>query len=195
MVEELKKVNKEINEFISLTNYYNKYLDDDRIKKETNNIKEKYYTYANITRFAIPIIGSVGVGKSTLLNYLLDLNNFLETGIDITTRFLCIIRHNQNYEKPIISNITIEERDEYKYNFIINENNEVYEYDKNYIKEYNKFFSRKENKGIKIEEKYFLLIEVDIPFFHGDYEKYADLIEFIDIPGLNEIDSNINQFY
>ena len=42
-----------------------------------------------------------------------------------------------------------------------------------------------------MEEKYFLLIEVDIPFFHGEFEKYADLIEFIDIPGLNEIGKNI----
>ena len=189
LVEDLKDVNKKIYEFLSMTNYYNKYVDDENIIEKVKNLKEKYYTYLNITRFAIPVIGSVSVGKSTLLNYLLNLKNFLETGIDITTRFLCIIRHNINYKSPIISNITIEERNLLKYNFIkdliISEN----EYGNDYIKRYNKFFSLKENKGLKIEEKYFLLIEVDIPFFHGECEKYADLIEFIDIPGLNEIDS------
>ena len=189
LVDSLNDVNKKIYDFLSLTNYHNKYVDDENIIEKVENLREKYYTYLNIKRFAIPIIGSVSVGKSTFLNYILDLKNFLETGIDITTRFLCIIRHNINYKTPVISNITIEERDFLKYNFlqdtILNEDENGYEY----IKQYNNFFSLKENKGLKIEEKYFLLIEVDIPFFHGEFEKYADLIEFIDIPGLNEIDS------
>ena len=71
-------------------------------------------------------------------------------------------------------------------------------YNIDYIKQHNKFFSLKENKGLKIEEKYFLMIEVDIPFFHGEFEKYANLIEFIDIPGANEVDStngNKNNIY
>ena len=109
LVEKLNKVNKKINEFLSLTNYYNKYIDDENIKHQVDIIRNKYYTFLNIKRFAIPIIGSVSVGKSTLLNYLLDLKNFLETGTDITTRFLCIIRHNINYKKPLLSNITIED--------------------------------------------------------------------------------------
>ena len=190
LVEKLNKVNKKINEFLSLTNYYNKYIDDENIKHQVDMIRNKYYTFLNIKRFAIPIIGSVSVGKSTLLNYLLDLKNFLETGTDITTRFLCIIRHNINYKKPLISNITIEDRGNFKYNFEIDKYKIDIMFDNDYIKQYNKFFSKKENRELKIEEKYFLLIEVDIPFFHGDFEKYADLIEFIDIPGLNEVDSN-----
>ena len=191
LVEELNKVNDKISSFLSLDSYYNKYIDDENLKNEVRSIREKYYTYLNIKRFAIPIIGIVSVGKSTLLNYLLDLKNFLETGSEITTRFLCIIRHNINNEKPVISNITIEDRDEFKYNFEVNNNQKENEneFDKNYIKEYNRFFSQKENKDLKIEEKYFLLMEVDIPFFHGDFEKYADLVEFVDIPGLNEVDS------
>ena len=190
LVEKLNKVNKKISEFLSLTNYYNKYIDDENIKHQVDIIRNKYYTFLNIKRFAIPIIGSVSVGKSTLLNYLLDLKNFLETGTDITTRFLCIIRHNINYKKPLISNITIEDRGNFKYNFEIDKYKIDIMFDNDYIKQYNKFFSKKENRELKIEEKYFLLIEVDIPFFHGDFEKYADLIEFIDIPGLNEVDSN-----
>ena len=187
LVEKLKNVNKKIYEFLSLTDIYKRFVDDEDIIEKIKNLREKYYTYLNITRFAIPVIGSVSVGKSTLLNYILDLKNLLETGTYITTNFFCIIRHNINYKLPVFSNITIEEREKFKYNFIketILNKNEI-----NYINEYNKFFSLKENKKSKIEEKYFLLVEVDIPFFHGEFEKYADLIEFIDIPGLNEIDS------
>ena len=35
-------------------------------------------------------------------------------------------------------------------------------------------------------EKYFLIIEYEIPFFKGEFEEYADLFEFMDVPGLNE---------
>ena len=189
LVDKLKDVNKKIYDFLSLTEFYNKYVEDQNLLDKVKILKKKYYTYLKIERFAIPVIGAVSVGKSTLLNYLLDLKNFLEIGNDITTRFLCIIRHNINYKNPVISNVTIEKRDFLKYNFkkdtILNENEYGYEY----IKKYNNFFSLKENKRLKIENKYFLLIEVDIPFFHGEFEKYADLIEFIDIPGLNERDS------
>jgi len=118
LVENLKFVNKEIYDCLSIANYYDKYVDNENIIRKVKLFREKYYTYLNITRFAIPVIGSVSVGKSTLLNYILDLKNFLETGIDITTRFLCIIRHNINYKSPVISNITIEERNLLKYNFI-----------------------------------------------------------------------------
>ena len=188
LVFKLKDVNKKLFDFLSLTDYYDKYIDNEDIIKNIRILREKYYSYKNIKRFSIPIIGSVNAGKSTLLNYLLNLRNFLETGSDITTRFFCIIRHNINYKTPVISNITIEERDDFKYNFmkdkILNKN----EYNIDYIKKYNKFFSLKKNKRLKLEEKYFLLMEVDIPFFHGEFEKYADLIEFIDFPGLNEVD-------
>ena len=141
LVEKLKEVNKKIYDFLSLTNYYYKYIDDEQIKTKIMNIRKKYNIYLNIKRFAIPIIGSVSVGKSTVLNYLLNLRNFLETGRDITTRFLCIIRHNVNYEVPIISNITIKERDLFKYNFIINKKINEDEPGINYIREYNRFFS------------------------------------------------------
>lgn len=35
-------------------------------------------------------------------------------------------------------------------------------------------------------DKYFLIIEYEIPLFSGEFEKYADLFEFMDVPGLNE---------
>ena len=37
-------------------------------------------------------------------------------------------------------------------------------------------------------EKYFLIIEYEIPLFKNDFEKYSDFFEFIDLPGLNEFE-------
>ena len=37
-------------------------------------------------------------------------------------------------------------------------------------------------------------MEIDTGLFDGEYEKYSHLVEFIDIPGLNEIGVN-NNFY
>ena len=45
---------------------------------------------------------------------------------------------------------------------------------------------------------YFLIIELNIPLFKGAFEKYGDLFDFMDIPGLNEISdgNNVNDnFY
>ena len=45
-------------------------------EKEKDMIKEfknKYYIYKGIKRFAIPVIGCISSGKSTLLNYILEL--------------------------------------------------------------------------------------------------------------------------
>jgi hypothetical protein len=175
-----------------LFNSYKELIKDESIIKDIQNLKDKYDNYLNISRFSIPIIGLISVGKSTLLNYLLQLRNFLEMGIDKTTSFFCIIRHNKNYQKPVISNIKIEKRHYFKYNFI---KNEEIEYDENFIKIYNKNISSIEDlRNLKIEN-FFKLIEVDIPLFHGDFEKYADLIEFIDIPGLDEHHFYLKDFY
>jgi septin family protein len=51
-----------------------------------NEIKDK---------FAIPVIGMISSRKSTFLNSLLGID-LLETKDDVTTKFVCIIRHNQN---------------------------------------------------------------------------------------------------
>ena len=192
LLNELIKINKEIYEFHLLSDSYNELIKDKSIIKDINNFKNKYYNYLNISRFAIPIIGSISAGKSTLLNYLLQLKNLLEIGEGITTEFFSIIRHNKNYKEPVISNIKVEERDFFKYNFIKAE--EIVD-DKYFIIKYNeKLRGIKDKQQIKIDE-FFKLIEVDIPLFHGDFEKYADLIEFIDIPGLDENNRYLQNFY
>ena len=117
LVEKLKDVNKKIYDFLSLTNYYNEYVDGEKIIEKVENLRKKYNNYLNIKRFAIPIIGTVG--KSAFLNCIFELIDFYENEEEATTsKFLCIIRHNINYKTPVISNIKIEERDFLKYNFI-----------------------------------------------------------------------------
>ena len=44
-------------------------------------------------KFAIPVIGMISSGKSTFLNSLLGID-VLEAKDDVTTKFVCIIRHN-----------------------------------------------------------------------------------------------------
>ena len=39
---------------------------------------------------------------------------------------------------------------------------------------------------------YFLILETNIPFFRGENEKYGNYFEFMDVPGLNERNDNIN---
>ena len=59
---------------------------------------------------------------------------------------------------------------------------------KKIISERNQKIKSKEYEGDY--EKYFLIIEYEIPFFSEDFEEYGDLFEFMDIPGLNESNTN-----
>ena len=70
----------------------------------------------------------------------------------------------------------------------------MYELNNDYIKQYYLFLSQKEIEEIK-KEYYFLLIEVDMPFFHDELEKYADIIELIDTHGINENMKNDDDQY
>ena len=69
----------------------------------------KYLKYINIKRFAIPVKGRrISSGKSTFLNFLLGLNNKLETNTNISTKFVCIIRDNQSLNEPKAYSIILE---------------------------------------------------------------------------------------
>ena len=50
-------------------------------------------------RKLIPIIGIISSGKSLFLNNLLGLN-LLESSSSITSKFVCIIRHNKSLLEP-----------------------------------------------------------------------------------------------
>ena len=74
-----------------------------------NEIKDK---------FAIPVIGMISSRKSTFLNSLLRID-LLETKDDVTTKFVCIIRHNSKLKTTkILSYKTIKKEDSEDYIFI-----------------------------------------------------------------------------
>ena len=89
----------------------------DELKKLITEFKNHFYPYKNIRRFAIPVIGCISSGKSTILNYLLKLQNTLQMADAITTKCVCIIRHKKGCKKARIYNVVIEERGYYINNF------------------------------------------------------------------------------
>ena len=107
----------------------------------------------------------------------------------ITTKCVCIIRHKKDCKNAKIYDVIIKDRGNYIYNFekgkeIVNNVTQVIE---------------KKNKDIEEDKvgfdykKYFLIIEYEIPFLRGDFQKYSELFEFMDIPGLNEVSEKHNQ--
>jgi len=92
---------------------------DEKIKELIEEFKNKYYTYKDIKRFSIPVIGCISSGKSTILNYLLNLKKILQVAHKITTKCICIIRHRKGCKKAKIFNVDIKSRGDGLYNFEI----------------------------------------------------------------------------
>jgi len=164
------------------------------LKKIIEEFKLKYYSFKNIERFSITVIGCVSAGKSTILNYLLKLKKTLEMDHGITTKCIFIIRHKKGNKKAKLYEVKIVNRggdeEKYKYNNFEKGEEIPNEDVAKAIKERNLLITK--NKISKANfEKYFLIIEYEIPLFQGDFEKYGDLFEFMDVPGLNE-ESDIN---
>ena len=184
-------------------------IKNEEIKDEINKFKHSYELYYSqfigLKRFSIPIFGKISSGKSTLLNYILNLHGIFETNYNVSTRFVCIIRHNPNLlDGPKIYNVSVSERGEYikdgqkikLWNF------EKEEEIKGNIKE----IIEKRNHALGKSEfsksdwkKYFMILEANIPLFREFNYRFSELFEFMDIPGLNEYTNNnddINkQFY
>jgi len=182
------KIISQIGEYLKIFFKFQSFFPE--FRKE-NNIKlidkfiKKYFLYFNLKRFSIPCFGTISCGKSSFLNYLLKLHKILETDEDIATKFVCFIRHSKNLRKPKIYSVKFENRDTGKFNF--EKNKELKGDVKQIIKERNKFI--KEGNGKRDPSNYFLIIEANIPLFHGENEKYASYIEFLDFPGLDEVKS------
>ena len=187
---------KKLEEKMKIINDISDFLDDNMTEieshkgqQELKNLIKKfkllYYPYKNIRRFAIPVIGCVSSGKSTILNYLLRLRKILEMAQKITTKCICIIRHQKGNKKAKIYEVEIKRRGgktEGFYNF--EKGKEIKDNVAEVIAERNDMIAN--NKVGFDYEKYFLIIEYEIPFFVGEMEKYAELFEFMDVPGLNE---------
>ena len=169
----------------------------------------KYLRYINIKRFAIPVIGRISSGKSTFLNSILGLNNILESNSKITTKFVCIIRHDSLLTEPKAYSVILEERKEQqieerkeqqsienrhlnpKFNF---EKGEELKGDiKDIILQRNKLINENKSELLK-KEDFFMIIETKIPIFDKDMIEYSKIFEFIDLPGLNEKEGDDNFF-
>ena len=161
-------------------------INNNEIKKKIDIWKNNTYPYLGIERFSIPIISTISAGKSSTLNYILNLKyNLLQIGENITTKFCLIIRDNKNYKKGKIFNVTIEKRAEVeKFNFI--KKDEIKEDPKIFLAKRNKYIENLEIDKEKDAGLYFVILEIDTGLFEGEFEKYSNLIEFIDLPGLNE---------
>lgn len=182
--------------FIFYKNYIPEYipeLDKNGIKEEFDFFNQKYKNMKGLKRFAIPIFGVISSGKSTLLNYLLNLRNILEMGEGISTQFICIIRNNKGLKHPKLYTAKLDERDKYCYNFI---KDELIKGDiKSIISEKNKKF-KDTDKINRNPAEHFLIIETDIPFLNNINSDFSDLFEFLDFPGLNEQEeSKTNLFF
>ena len=164
-----------------------------------NNFYKKYGRYLGINRFAIPVIGVISSGKSTFLNNFLNLNNILQIGELVTTRFIAIIRHDKSADIPELYHVEIERRNNI---FNFKEKGECFIKSKNkldFAKEIQKLnedieINNKQNsdKYLYDIEKYFLIIRTKIPLFEGELEEYGNLIDFLDIPGLDEVKNSAN---
>ena len=199
--KEIKSINNILNDLkdnIKLIEKNNKELYNSI--KNFNSIYETYYRNLNgLKRFSIPVFGKISSGKSTLLNYCLKLHGILETDSDITTRFICIIRHNPDLvNKPKIYRVKVIEREKY-----VKDGQEItlYNFEKDYkddkddgeIKGDIKEIIKNRNHILDNPEfdksnwkQYFMILETNIPLFEGFNKRYSNLFEFLDVPGLNE---------
>ena len=177
--EYLKKIQDKYDDYKPLEPHFEndtKQIFDD-FRKEFQN---KYEKFIDMQRFSIPIIGTISSGKSTFLNFLLGFD-YLEFSSDITTRCVAIIRHKP-IDVPELYTVSIKERRSGYFNF---EKNEKIEGNpKEIISQKNKLILNSKDKPNR--EDFFVLIEARTQLFLGENEKFSNLFEFLDIPGLDE---------
>ena len=154
-------------------------------------ILRKYLNFSHLEYFSIPIIGTISSGKSTFLNNFLGFN-YLESSAKKTTQFICIIRHNPNSENPELYSVELKPRDSVyhnaSYNFkkkekIASGENEI----KKKIIEINNEILNDKELSKKEKSVCFYILETKLSIFEGENEKYCNMFEFMDIPGLNEM--------
>ena len=183
----LKEIQAKIDNYRPLEIYFEnetKQIFDDFIKEFQN----KYEKFIDIQRFSIPIIGAISSGKSTFLNFLLGFD-YLEYSHDITTRCVAIIRHKP-VDIPKLYTVSIKERRDGYFNF---EKKEKIEGNpKEIISQRNKLILN--SKGNPNREDFFVLVEARTQLFLGENEKFSNLFEFLDIPGLDEGNNNSSDF-
>ena len=152
-------------------------------------------------RRGIIVIGMISSGKSTFLNSLLGIT-YLESKDDVTTKFVTIIRYNENLKEPKFYHLKViqeENSSENKENINIINLDDKKEKDNYYyfvkdgeesigeeniikrIEEINK--KEKDSKEPKYENLFYML-ETNITNIEN--KEFLKTHDFYDIPGLNE---------
>ena len=150
-------------------------------------------------RRGIIVIGMISSGKSTFLNSLLGIT-YLESKDDVTTKFVTIIRYNENLKEPKLYHLKVikegdsleskeniinidnkKEKDNYYY-FVKDGEESIGE--ENIIKRIENINKEeKESKEPKYENLFYMLETNIINIENKEFLKKHD---FYDIPGLNE---------
>ena len=134
-------------------------------------------------RRGIIVIGMISSGKSTFLNSLLGIT-YLESKDDVTTKFVTIIRYNENLKEPKLYHLKVikEEKSPDYYYFVKDGEESIGE--ENIIKRIENINKEeKESKEPKYENLFYMLETNIINIENKEFLKKHD---FYDIPGLNE---------
>jgi len=143
----------------------------------------------NYEKYCVPIIGSVSCGKSTFLNSLIyfdDIDdNLLEEGLQTTTKFICVIRHNPKLECPELYHVTLEKDKNKIYYKESGERIKGRTKIKDEIKKINVNSKNEEDNNIS---NLFYILEINIKF--SKYTKFFEEYDLLDIPGLDEANTS-----
>ena len=132
---------------------------------------------------AIPIIGMISSGKSTFLNSLLGID-LLETKDNITTKFICVIRHNQSIHEPIFYHINLEKEPNSDNYIYYKDDKEKESIGSEQIKERISKINKEEYGNEPAYENLFYMLEIKVKNIENN--EFLKEYDFYDIPGLNE---------
>ena len=136
-------------------------------------------------KYCVPIIGSISCGKSTFLNSLIYSDNFddnlLEEGLQTTTKFVCVIRHNPKLESPEFYHVILEKNKDRIFYKELGKRIKGKEKIKEEIKKIN---LNSKNEGDNNINNLFYILEINIKF--SKYTKFFEEYDLLDIPGLDE---------
>jgi hypothetical protein len=184
-IENEKNINEE-NDIFAIKEVEEKEIDinenhDENKEEKKDEIPEENKEEKLEERKGIIVIGMISSGKSTFLNSLLGIN-YLETKDDITTKFICIIRYNNEINEPKFCHLKIKEEEKGKYYFIKDGEESI---GKDKIIEKISNINLKESSITQPQyDQLFYLLETNITNIENkDFLKKHD---FYDIPGLNE---------
>ena len=142
-------------------------------------------------RKILTVIGNISTGKSSFLNYLLG-SDILQTGNELKTRFIVIIRHTEN-KMPVLSHIkrNISYYDDIYEKIEDSEGKIEYKGNKEIIKKINSLndsLKKEEDKGKLDYSKHLYLLETKIKNIHN--KDFLFSFDLADIPGLNNNSKN-----